>query len=172
MTECSAALQQTAETVVARYAAQKRTFGTAESLTAGLIAATLAQVPGASQVLMGGVVSYDPRVKRDLLHVSQATLDGPGVVSEPCARQMAEGARDVLRVDVAVSATGVAGPGGGTLETPVGTVYLGCASQSGTAVVRMQFSGDRQAVREQTVLFALTMALAALSDGDAHQSAD
>ena len=164
MTEVAAALRRTAEAVVQRYTAQKCTFGTAESLTAGLIAATLAEVPGASLVLMGGVVSYDPRVKRELLHVSQATIDGPGVVSEPCARQMADGARQALRVDVAVSATGVAGPGGGTSETPVGTVFLGCASQNGTVVVRKQFAGDRQAVREQTVLFALHLALQALPE--------
>ena len=167
MTGDMEALRQIAEDVVRRYTAQKRTLGTAESLTAGLIAATLAEVPGASRVLMGGVVSYDPSVKRELLHVSQAVIDGPGVVSEPCARQMAEGARTALHTDVAVSATGVAGPGGGTAETPVGTVFIGCATASGTAVEQMRFTGGRQAVREQTVLHALNMALQALPDDGA-----
>ena len=100
-----------AETV--RLATEKGvTLGTAESLTAGLIAATIADISGASKVLMGGIVSYDPRVKHELLGVSQAVIDGVGVVSEPCARQMADGARNALKVTVAVSATGVAGPTG------------------------------------------------------------
>lgn len=138
------------------------TLGTAESLTAGLIASTLAEVPGASAALMGGVVSYDPRVKHTLLGVSQAVLDGPGAVSEPCARQMAEGARRALAVDIAVSATGLAGPAGGTPETPVGTVFIGCAVKGGTTVAQYHFTGDRQAVRRQAAAAALQAMLTAL----------
>ena len=138
------------------------TLGAAESLTAGLICATLANIPGASRALMGGVVSYDPRVKHTLLGVSQAVIDGPGVVSEPCARQMAEGARRQLGVDIAVSATGLAGPGGGTAETPVGTVYLGCATAANTRAVQHTFTGDRQAVRAQSVEAALALLLETL----------
>lgn len=139
-----------------------QTVGTAESLTAGLIAATVAEVSGASAVLMGGVVSYDPRVKREVLGVTQAVIDGPGVVSEPCARQMAEGARALLKTDIAVSATGVAGPTGGTPDAPVGTVYIALADARGTTAIRYQFEGDRQAVRAQTVAAALTLVLHSL----------
>lgn len=148
--------------VVALAEERGRTVGTAESLTAGLIAATIADIPGASKVLLGGIVSYDPRVKHALLHVSQAVIDGEGVVSEPCARQMAEGARRALGADIAVSATGVAGPGGGTEETPVGTVYIGCASAGETRVERCQFQGDRQTVRMRSVERALEMLLTSL----------
>ncbi len=137
----------------------KQTFGTAESLTGGMIAASVAGVPGASAVLMGGVVSYDPRVKHELLGVTRQVIDTVGVVSEPCARQMAEGARRSLKVDVAVSATGIAGPGGGTEETPVGTVFIGVSSKSGTRVDECHFTGDRQSVREQAAAHALRMAL-------------
>lgn len=145
-----------AETI--RLATEKGvTVGTAESLTAGLIAATIADISGASKVLMGGIVSYDPRVKHELLGVSQEVIDGVGVVSEPCARQMAEGARKALKVTLAVSATGVAGPMGGTPEVPVGTVYIGCSALHGTRVEHCRFSGDRRAVREQTVARALEM---------------
>ena len=148
--------------VIRRAVAAGQTLGTAESLTAGLISATLAEVPGASAALMGGVVSYDPRIKQALLGVPQAVIDGPGVVSEPCARQMAEGARALLAVDIAVSATGLAGPSGGTPETPVGTVYIGLADARGTSVTRYQFHGDRQAVRAQTVEAALLRVLDSL----------
>lgn len=141
---------------------RQQTLGTAESLTAGLIAATVAEVSGASAVLMGGVVSYDPRVKREVLGVAQAVIDGPGVVSEPCARQMAEGVRALLKTDIAVSATGVAGPTGGTKDAPVGTVYIGLADARGTMAIRYQFEGDRQAVRTQTVAAALTLVLDSL----------
>ena len=145
--------------VVRLAAALGKTLGTAESLTAGLIAATVADIAGASAVLMGGVVSYDPRVKRDVLGVSQAVIDGPGVVSEPCARQMAEGARALLKTDIAVSATGVAGPAGGTDVTPVGTVFIGVADARGTTVSQFRFEGDRQAVRAQAAAAALALVL-------------
>jgi nicotinamide-nucleotide amidase len=133
------------------------TLGTAESLTAGLIAATIAEISGASAVLMGGIVCYDPRIKRELLGVAQSVIDGEGVVSEPCARQMAQGARVALHTDYAVSATGIAGPRGGTPETPVGTVFIGCASPASTRVEQYRFIGDRAAVREQAVERALQM---------------
>ena len=141
-----------------------RTVTTAESLTAGLIAATIADTSGASRVLMGGIVSYDPSVKHKLLGVSQAIIDGVGVVSEPCARQMAIGARESVGTFAAVSATGVAGPTGGTHETPVGTVFLGVSTASGTRVERCQFSGDRQSVREQTVARALELLIQAIDE--------
>ena len=139
------------------------TFGTAESLTGGMIAACVASVSGASAVLMGGVVAYDPRIKRDVLGVEQEVIDRDGVVSEACARQMAEGARRVLGVDVAVSATGIAGPTGGTARTPVGTVFIGCAAAEGSFAQECHFEGDRQRVREQAAQYALEMACGLLA---------
>ncbi|MCE5342279.1 MAG: CinA family protein [Eubacteriales bacterium] len=152
-------LTELAAAVVRRATERGLTLGTAESLTAGLICATIAEIPGASRVLLGGIISYDPRVKRELLGVSQAVIDGAGVVSEPCARQMAEGARAALKADITISATGVAGPSGGTPEAPVGTVYIGCACERGTKTHRFCFTGDRQAVRRQTVEKALDLLL-------------
>lgn len=153
------ALTSLATEAVSLAIAKGVTVGTAESLTAGLIAATLANVPGASAMLMGGIISYDPRVKHRLLQVSQDVIDGVGVVSEPCARQMAQGALVALAVDIALSATGLAGPGGGSEQTPVGTVFIGCASARGTVVREHRFTGDRQAVREQAVQSALQLLL-------------
>ena len=145
--------------VVRAFLEKGMTLGTAESLTGGMIAASVAGVSGASAVLMGGVVSYDARVKHEVLGVEQSVIDTVGVVSEPCARQMAEGARRVLKTDVAVSATGIAGPTGGTPETPVGTVFIGVSSECGTRVDECHFTGDRQSVREQSAAHALQMAL-------------
>lgn len=157
-----AELRDVSARVVRAFAERGKTLGTAESLTGGMIAASVAGVSGASAVLMGGIVSYDPRVKHELLGVSQSVIDTVGVVSEPCARQMAEGAQKALKVDVAVSATGVAGPTGGTAQTPVGTVFIGVCGPVGTRVDECHFTGDRQSVREQSAAHALTMALEAL----------
>ena len=148
--------------VVRAFLEKGLTLGTAESLTGGMISASVASVSGASAVLMGGVVSYDARVKHEVLGVEQAVIDTVGVVSEPCARQMADGARRVLKTDVAVSATGIAGPTGGTTETPVGTVFIGVSSDKGTRVDECHFTGDRQSVREQSAAHALQMALEAV----------
>jgi len=155
-------LRDVSARVVRAFAERGKTLGTAESLTGGMIAASVAGVSGASAVLMGGIVSYDPRVKHDLLGVAQSVIDTVGVVSEPCARQMAQGAQRALKVDVAVSATGIAGPTGGTAQTPVGTVFIGVCGPAGTRVDECHFTGDRQSVREQSAAHALTMALEAL----------
>ena len=153
-------LQTISAEVVRTFLEKGLTLGTAESLTGGMIAASVAGVSGASAVLMGGVVSYDARVKHELLGVEQQIIDTVGVVSEPCARQMAQGAKAALKVDVAVSATGIAGPTGGTPETPVGTVFIGVAWAGGVKVDECHFPGDRQSVREQAAAHALRMALA------------
>ena len=158
-------MAEVARELVERFSAQGRTFGTAESLTGGMIAARVASVSGASAVLMGGVVAYDPRVKHGVLGVEQQVIDTVGVVSRECAYQMALGARRVLGVDVAVSATGIAGPTGGTPQTPVGTVFIGCAYANGVAVDECHFTGDRQSIREQSVEHAIQMALNVLKDG-------
>ena len=148
-----------ARVLVETFGQKGLTFGTAESLTGGMIAAKVASVSGASAVLMGGVVAYDPRVKHEVLGVEQAVIDTVGVVSRECAMQMALGARRVLGVDVAVSATGIAGPTGGTPDTPVGTVFIGVSSERGTRVDECHFTGDRQSVREQSAAHALQIAL-------------
>ena len=155
-------LQQISAQVVREFLARGLTLGTAESLTGGMIAASVAGVSGASAVLMGGVVSYDARVKHEVLGVEQSVIDTVGVVSEPCARQMAQGARRVLKTHVAVSATGIAGPTGGTPQTPVGTVFIGVSSERGTRVDECHFEGDRQSVREQSAAYALQLALNAI----------
>ena len=153
-------LEATSRKVVDTALCKGVTLATAESLTAGMISATLAEIPGASGTLLGGIVSYDARIKQELLLVPQSVIDGVGVISELCARQMAAGAKAVLKADIAVSATGLAGPGGGTAETPVGTVFLGiCASDGETRVFRKHFSGNRETVRKKTTLAALEMIL-------------
>jgi len=152
-------LRRKARKVVEAAAEKGITLGTAESITGGMIAAALTEIPGASRVLMGGIVSYDPRIKHELLGVTQDVLSGVGVVSAPCARQMALGAQKRLGVDIAVSATGLAGPGGGTPETPGGTVYLAVAGKGEPRVVKKVFRGGRQAVRRKTARTALEMVL-------------
>lgn len=134
-------------------------IGVAESLTGGKAAAALTSVSGASGAFAGGIVSYLPRVKHAVLGVEQWIIDTPeiGVVSDECAREMAEGARRVLNVDVALSFTGIAGPTGAEPGKPVGTVYMGISSKRGSRTHRYQFSGNRDEVREASVQSGLEM---------------
>ncbi len=101
------------------------TLGTAESCTGGLISEAIIATPGASNYFKGSVVSYTDEIKENLLHVDAQVLSEQTAVCEEVARQMAQGALDLLNVDFAISATGIAGPGGGTKEIPVGTIWLG-----------------------------------------------
>ena len=154
-------LESLSRKVVRRFTEADLTLGTAESLTAGMVASAVADVSGASKVLRGGVVSYAPDVKRDLLGVWQEIIESVGVVSAPCARWMALGAKRALRADVAVSLTGLAGPDGGTERTPVGTVFMGAAGPAGERVEECHFAGSRREIREQSACRAPEMALEA-----------
>ena len=149
-----------ASEIVQGYAAAGKTCATAESLTGGLIGSRITSIPGSSDVFKGGVVSYVNDVKRTLLAVDGAILDADGAVSRATAEQMARGAREALSVDVAVSATGIAGPGGEEPGKPVGTVWIGVSTVEGDSAECYQFEGNRDAVREQTV----EQALAKLAD--------
>jgi nicotinamide-nucleotide amidase len=134
------------------------TLGTAESCTAGLVAARGANVPGASDVLLGGVVAYADDVKQRQLGVPAAVLEAHGAVSAETARAMAEGVRSALGVDVGVSVTGIAGPGGGSPEKPVGLVYVGVAGPAGSEAVEHRFGeAGRDNVREWSVTSALQL---------------
>ncbi|MBQ6262298.1 MAG: CinA family protein [Clostridia bacterium] len=137
----------------------KLTVGTAESCTAGMISARIADIPGSSDVLTGGIVSYSNDVKMKLLGVSEKTLRERGAVSEECAGEMAEGARSALGCDIAVSVTGIAGPGGGTPDKPVGTVCFGISSSDGvlTKTERFGEAAGRAGIRTLTVAAALGM---------------
>ena len=136
-----------------------KTLVTAESLTGGGIGALLTSVPGASQVYKGGVISYTDEVKRELLGVPGAYLTEFGAVSAPVAEAMAMGAKLYLQADVAVSVTGLAGPDGDAYGNPVGTVFIGYADAKGVSVGEYHFSGDREEVRNQTILAALYLIL-------------
>ena len=133
---------------------------TAESCTGGLLAATLTDIPGASEYYAGGVVAYANDVKTRHLAVDPDALESHGAVSEAVALQMAGGACRRFSADVAMAVTGIAGPGGGTPEKPVGTVWMAVASSSGTVRARrMCFAGDRWAVRTGSVEEVLSMAV-------------
>ena len=133
------------------------TVATAESCTGGLVAAKLVNYPGISAALNEAHVTYANAAKVRYCGVRQETLDAFGAVSEQTAHEMAQGLRERSGADIAVSTTGVAGPGGGTLEKPVGLVYVGCADAHGVRVERLMLSGDRQKVRELAALRALDM---------------
>lgn len=138
---------------------QGRTLVSAESCTGGGIGAALTAVPGSSEVYKGGIISYTNWVKANVLHVPQALLDTVGAVSAPVAEAMAKGARVVLQADVAVSVTGLAGPGGDEYGNPVGTVFLGYSDEKETVFREFHFRGDRDAVRSQALEEALKLVL-------------
>lgn len=148
------------EAVFAALAERKLTFACAESCTGGTIAHKLTQVPGISEWFRGGVVSYSNDAKRDLLGVPGDLIDRHGAVSAEVAAAMAEGARLRLGADLAVSTTGVAGPGGGTPEKPVGLVWLGLATPGGvkTKVLRLGEEQPRQVIQERAAKHALNWA--------------
>ena len=138
----------------------------AESCTGGLIAALLTEIPGSSAVFDRGFVVYSNAAKADLLGVPEDILARYGAVSEPTAKAMAEGARRRSLADVAVAVTGIAGPGGGSAEKPIGLVYLACATAAGVSAVERRF-GDigRSAVRAATLDEALRLYEVALGSG-------
>ena len=123
----------------------------AESLTGGWIAATLVENSGASAVLNESYVTYAPESKMRILGVARETVEREGVVSARCAREMAAGVRRISGADWGVSATGLAGPEGGTAQTPVGTVFIGVAGPDGPQALEFHFQGDRAQVRAQAV---------------------
>ena len=130
-------------------------LGVAESCTGGLVAARLTSIPGASDVFKGGVVAYADEVKAAQLGVPEEVLARHGAVSAEAAAAMAAGARERLGVDVAVAVTGIAGPGGGTPEKPVGLVYLHAEEPGDSVGCRFDFPGDRDAIRARATAAAL-----------------
>ena len=136
-----------------------KTLVTAESLTGGGIGAALTAISGSSEVYKGGVISYTNAVKTSVLGVPEQVLLEHGAVSAPTAQAMAEGVRELLKADVAVSVTGLAGPGGDEFGNPVGTVFIGYADGTRTEVRRYLFFGNREDVRSQTVQAAQELIL-------------
>ena len=147
--------RSTAELVLDLLRARDLTLATAESCTGGLVAARLTDVPGSSDVFLGGIIAYADEVKIAQLGVPEGVLAEHGAVSEEAAAAMAQGARARLGADVAVSVTGVAGPGGGTGEKPVGLVFLHAAGPGGELARRLDFPGDRETIRQRAAVVAL-----------------
>ena len=136
-----------------------KTLVTAESCTGGGIGAALTAVPGSSNVYKGGIISYTNWVKHHLLGVDETLLETVGAVSAPVAEAMARGAREALQADIAVSVTGLAGPGGDEFGNPVGTVFIGYCDEKTVLSRHFCFPGDREAVRQSAAWEALKLVL-------------
>jgi nicotinamide-nucleotide amidase len=158
------------ELVLSLAAAQGLKLATAESCTGGMVAARLTDIPGASASFVGGVVAYSDDVKRSELGVPDELLVAHGAVSAEVAGAMAEGARQRLAADVAVAVTGVAGPGGGTPEKPVGRVYLHAAGPDGSLARMLDLPGEREQIRVRATVTALHL-LRALLTGSRDEAA-
>lgn len=152
----------TEEIVVKMLYERKMTVTTAESCTGGLIAAAIVNAAGASDVLNEGYITYSNSAKEKLLGVRHETLEKYGAVSEQTAKEMAEGAARAADADAALSATGIAGPGGGTDEKPVGLVYIGCFVRGKTTVKEFRFQEDRSGNRMRTADAALKLLISCL----------
>lgn len=133
------------------------TLTTAESCTGGLLAGTLINVPGASDIFNEGYITYANESKHKILGVKKKTLKNEGAVSEACAKEMAKGAAKAADARAALAVTGIAGPGGGTEEKPVGLVYIACCIDGEVWVEEYHFNGDRQKIRDITVKRALDL---------------
>lgn len=148
-------LEDAAAAVIHAAVKKRLTLSTAESLTGGMISTSLTSVPGSSEAFLGGVVSYALSVKEDVLGVDGALLAREGAVDGHVALEMAQGAARETGADIAVSVTGIAGPGGAEPGKPVGTVFMGTCVKGSAAFEEVHFQGSRDNVREQTTLAAL-----------------
>lgn len=148
---------QLAEEIVTVLATNKWKLTTAESCTGGMIASTLINVPGISDYYDEGYITYANHAKEKLLSVDSKVLKEKGAVSREVAEMMARGAAKVSGADAAIAVTGIAGPGGGTKEKPVGLVYIGCYLQGMILVTENHFTGSRLEVRQQTTQAALKL---------------
>jgi nicotinamide-nucleotide amidase len=154
-----AELQAAARRVIDACTARQLTIATAESCTGGLVAGALTEIAGSSAVVMCGFVTYSNEAKQRMLGVPPAILQQHGAVSSATAQAMAAGALAHAPVDVAVAITGIAGPGGGSAEKPVGLVHIAAAARAGARLAREERYGDigRAEVRHRSVLMALAM---------------
>jgi len=148
-----------------------QTLAVAESCTGGRIAAALTAVPGASKSFVGGIVAYDNFVKIRHLNVPLEELDAYGAVSSQVAAGMAAGAKERFGAEVGISATGIAGPGGGTPEKPMGLVWFGLADRSGVTTSKMQFRGDRETVQQRATAYALGLLWKRVKQAEPNQKA-
>lgn len=156
-------IRRAAAALIMRLEEKKMTLSAAESCTGGWFAKAIVDLEGASRVFYGGVVSYVNAVKEKLLGVPAKDLLQYTAVSAPVAIAMAEGVRNLLATDIAVSVTGLAGPDGGTPQIPVGRVYIGVSAKEGNWVRTLDLAGDRKQVREQAVLHMIEELLKTLS---------
>ncbi len=140
-------------------ASKKLTLSTAESCTGGGIAATITSVAGSSEYFMGGVVAYSNEVKMDLLHVSAETLEKHGAVSRETVMEMAAGAMKTLKTDCAIATSGIAGPGGGSAEKPVGTIWIAVAYKNEIVTAMQKGDNGRQKNVQNTIQNALDLLL-------------
>ena len=141
------------------------TLSTAESCTGGGVAARITSVPGSSDYFMGGIVAYANEVKRELLHVSMETLEKRGAVSRETVIEMAKGAMKTLKTDCAIATSGIAGPGGGTLEKPVGTIWIAVAYKNEIVTMCQTADEGREKNVKKTIENALLMLLEQLKTG-------
>jgi len=149
---------ETLEEVVGMYMVMKqKTLATAESCTGGLLGERITRVPGSSEYYLGGAVCYSNELKTRFAGVSPRLLETHGAVSKPVAQALAEGIRQKTKASIGIGITGVAGPGGGTAEKPVGMVFIALADERGTEVREFRFPGDRERVRLLSSQFALEM---------------
>ena len=142
------------------------TLSVAESCTGGSLGAQITSVPGVSDVFLGGIIAYHNRVKQALLDVPAEIIEAHGAVSAQVAKAMALGCRRRFEASISVAITGIAGPGGGTAEKPVGLVFLAIASPQGVRVERCTFSGDRAAIQASAVDRSFRLLLEAASEDE------
>ena len=149
---------------------RKQTIAFAESCTGGLASSMMTDIPGSSDYVKGSVISYTNEVKNQVIDVSKTTLSKKGAVSKETALEMAKGVREVIGSDMAVSITGLAGPGGGTRKKPVGLVYIAVADANGALCQKFNFSGTRTQIKQRAAMAALGFALDRLKENPSYNN--
>jgi PncC family amidohydrolase len=136
---------------------KRLTLSLCESCTGGMLGAIITGIPGSSKYFEGGIIAYSNEIKKRIAGVKTVTLKKFGAVSTQTAREMAKGVRRIMKTDIGISITGIAGPGGGTRAKPVGLVFIAFASKNTTSIHKFKFSGSRENIRKKTCISALKL---------------